>query len=372
MPQASKHPKVAIVADWITSTGGAERVIYQLHKALPNADIYTSTYENDNGSLFEGVGVKTSWMQKLPKKLRNYKLLTIPRQLYFGNLKLKGYDIVISAGSNEAKALRAPDGIHYNICYTPTLFYWIKPEQYLDKSGTGGINPLWRLSLKILMPIMKRWDHKAAQRPDVLLAISTEVQNRIKKHYNRESQILFPSGDMNRFKNNNSDRHGFVTFGRQVQHKRFDLAIAACNLAKVDLVVVGDGPEHERLQKMAGPTISFKTNVSDEDMVQYISKAEAFIFPNEEDFGIVAVEAQAAGTPVIAYRGGGALDTVVEGVTGEFFDKQTPEHLAKAIKKFDYKKYKHKDIVDNAKKFSNETFRKNIQKIVRNTKNKRK
>jgi glycosyltransferase involved in cell wall biosynthesis len=361
----SASPKVAIVCDWITGTGGAERVIRELHDLYPDAPIYTSTYEVENGTLFLNANIKTSWMQKLPKKLRKHQLLTIPRQWYFGRLKLKGYDIVISAGSSESKAVRVPDGIHINMCYTPTLQYWVKPEEYLNKDGSGGLNPVWRIGLKLLMPYVKRWDLKASKRPDKMYAISTAVQDRIRKYYGRDSELLYPPTDIERFANNGTQkRSGFVTFGRQVQHKRFDLAIAACNEAQVPLTVVGNGPEHDRLVQMAGSTINFKTNVSDTDMVKYISTAEAFIFPNEEDFGIVAVEAQAAGTPVIAYRAGGALDTVIEGVTGEFFDEQSSSSLAEVIKSFNYKLYNRQALLENAQKFSNEQFQKSIQIIV--------
>ena len=358
-------PKIAIVTSWITGTGGSERLVYQMHKTFPDAPIYTATYQPGNSKLFKTANIKTSWMQKLPKPLRRHQLLTIPRQWYFGHLKLKGYDIVISAGSSEEKAVRAPDGIHINICYTPTLQYWIKPDEYLNKDGSGGLNPVWRLGLKLLMPHVKRWDLKASKRPDQMYAISTSVQDRIKKFYNRDSELLYPPADIDRFATSGTqERKGFVTFGRQVQHKRFDLAIAACNEIQASLTVIGNGPEHDRLKKMAGPTISFKTNVSDDDMVKFISRAEAFIFPNEEDFGIVSVEAQASGTPVIAYRAGGALDTVIEGVTGEFFDKQTSSALANVLKNFNYKLYNTRAITDQAKQFSAEAFHTNISKIV--------
>jgi glycosyltransferase involved in cell wall biosynthesis len=362
----AKQPKIAIVTSWITGTGGSERVLYQLHKTFPEAPIYTATFEPGDSRLFKTATIKTSWMQKLPKTLRKHQLLTIPRQWYFGRLKLKGYDIVFSAGSSEEKATRAPDGVHINMCYTPSLQYWVKPEEYLNKDGSGGLNPVWRLGLRVLMPYVKRWDLKASKRPDKMYAISTAVQDRIKKYYGRESGLLYPPTDIERFANNGTQkRSGFVTFGRQVQHKRFDLAIAACNEAQLPLVVVGQGPEHERLKHMAGSTISFKSNVSDADMVKYISTAEAFIFPNEEDFGIVAVEAQAAGTPVIAYRAGGALDTVIEGVTGEFFDEQTSACIAEKLKSFNFKLYNRQSILENAQKFSNENFHENVQRIMK-------
>lgn len=362
--EKSSTPNIAIVCDWLTATGGAERVVEGLHSAFPDAPIYTSTFEAESSELFEGADIRTSWMQKLPKKLRKHQYLTIPRQWFFGRLRLHGYDIVISAGSNEAKAAQAPDGTHINICYTPTLQYWVKPENYLKK-GSDGLNPIWRLGLKTLLPWVRKWDLKAAQTPDVILAISTEVQNRITKFYDRESDILYPPADIERFAHDESTkRSGFVVFGRHVQHKRFDLAIAACNKIKAKLVVIGDGPDTPKLKAKAGPTIEFVGRLDDNRMVDYIASAEAFIFPNEEDYGIVAVEAQAAGTPVIAYRAGGALDTVVEGVTGEFFDEQSPEVLAAVLQKFDYTHYSHDNIVKNAERFSKQEFITNIQRIV--------
>ncbi len=358
-------PKIAIVTSWITGVGGAERVLFQLHQAFPDAPIYTATYEPGGSTLLKSADIRTSWMQKLPKFMRKHQLLTIPRQWHFGHMKLNSFDIVISAGSSEEKAVRVPDGVHINMCYTPSLQYWVKPEEYLNSDGSGGLNPVWRMGLKILMPYVKHWDLMASKRPDKMYAISSAVQDRIKKFYNRSSDILYPPTDTERFANSGTQkRSGFVTFGRQVQHKRFDLAIAACNEAQVPLTVVGNGPEHARLKQMAGSTISFKTNVSDADMVKYISAAEAFIFPNEEDFGIVAVEAQAAGTPVIAFRAGGALDTVIEGVTGEFFDEQSSASLAKVLKEFNYKIYNRQALLENAHRFSEQIFKDNIQEIV--------
>lgn len=364
LPKTKKR-RVAIVCDWLTNMGGAERVVLQIHRAFPDAPIYTSTYEPDKMLLFKDCDVHTAWFQKLPKFLRKHQLLTIPRQWYFGRLKLQGYDVVISLSGAEAKAVRAPDGVHINICNTPTLYYWVKPENYLQK-GSGGLNPLWRLGLKLLMPYAKRWDLNASQRADVMLAISTAVQQRIKNIYHRDSELLFPPADIERFTCDNiKERQGFVVFGRQVKHKRLDLAIQACNEAEKTLTVIGDGPEHERLVSLAGPTIVFKTNVSDQDIIKFVAASEAFIFPNEEDFGIVAVEAQAAGLPVIAFRAGGALDTVIDGVTGTFFDEQTPECLAEVLRKFNYKTFNREKIIQNAQKFSNESFQRSLRIVVK-------
>jgi glycosyltransferase involved in cell wall biosynthesis len=364
--QASNNatPKVAIVCDWLTNMGGAERVVLQLHRMFPDAPIYTSTYEKDKMPLFKKANVRTAWFQKLPKFLRKHQLLTIPRQWYFGHLKLRGYDVVISASGAEAKAVRAPDGVHINICYTPTLYYWIKPDNYL-KGGTDSVNIVWRLGLKLLLPYAKYWDEKVSKRPDSMYAISSAVQDRIKKYYNRDTEILYPPADIERFVNDGTQaRDGFVIFGRHVKHKRFDLAIKACNELQAKLTVIGDGPETKRLKALAGSSIVFRGRVPDDEMVNYISKAEAFIFPNEEDFGIVAVEAQAAGTPVIAYSAGGSLDTVIEGETGEFFDKQTVASLSNVLKSFNYKLYNRRTLLDNAERFSNEAFRQAVENSI--------
>ena len=353
--------KVAIVCDWIDEIGGAERVIHALHKMYPHAPIFTSTCnEVAKKTWLKNADVHTAWFQKLPTKIRKRQLLTLPRQWYFGHLKLKDYDVVISAGSAEAKATQVVNGTHIHLCYTPTLYYWVRPENYLKK-GADGVNALWRIGLKLLLPIVKKWDLKASKVPDVMYAISSDVQARIKRYYNRDSELLFPPVDIKRFAHDGkAKREGFVIAGRQATHKKIDLAIQACNETKKKLVVIGNGPEHDRLVRMAGPTIEFKTTVSDQDMVYYFSRAEAFIFPNQEDFGIVAVEAQAAGTPVIAYRAGGSLDTVVEGVTGEFFDKASVASLAEVLANFNYKLYNKVAIQDNAASFSEEMFARHI------------
>ena len=171
-------------------------------------------FEKDKMPLFKNADVRTAWFQKLPKSLRKHQLLTLPRQWYFGHLKLRGYDIVISAGGAEAKAVRAPDGTHINICYTPTLYYWVKPDNYLRK-GSDGLNIVWRTGLRLLLPYAKFWDKRASRRPDGMYAISSEVQKRIKKFYGRRSNILYPPTDLDRFANDGTQpREGFVVFGR--------------------------------------------------------------------------------------------------------------------------------------------------------------
>jgi glycosyltransferase involved in cell wall biosynthesis len=199
-----------------------------------------------------------------------------------------------------------------------------------------------------------------------MIANSTHTRKMISKYYGRESAVIFPPVDVERFaKFAARERHGFVTAGRQTPYKRFDLAVAACSELGLPLTVVGDGPEHDRLVKMAGPTVTFVTNASDEEVAKRIGAAEAFIFPTDtEDFGVIAVEAMAAGTPVIAYRRGGPLDFVVEGETGLFFDKLTTESLGEALKSFKPANFDSKIISKHAELYSVETFHKNIREFV--------
>jgi glycosyltransferase involved in cell wall biosynthesis len=187
---------------------------------------------------------------------------------------------------------------------------------------------------------MRKWDYQAAQKPDYFIANSKHTKAEIKKYYNRESVVIHPPVQIERFKPKEKlIRNGFLIAGRQTPYKRFDLAVEACTKLGVPLTVIGNGPEHNDLLNIAGPRVTFLTNVKDKDMPHYFQKAEAFIFPGIDDFGIVAVEAMAAGTPVIAYKAGGALDYVKENKTGLFFEEQSVESLCEALKKFNPSKF---------------------------------
>lgn len=367
VPPIMPNLKVAIVTDWLTNMGGSERVVLKLHKMFPEAPIYTSIFEPLRMPLFKTADVRTSWMQKLPTRLRRHQLLTIPRQWYFGHLKLKNYDLVISASGAEAKATRVSKGTHISYCYTPTQYYWVKTREYLKSDSVGKLSSVYRFGLRILMPFARRWDLKASKRPTTFIAISSIVQSRIKKIYGRNSTVIFPPVDTARFSvpiKKLKLRSGFVIAGRQVHHKRFDLAIRACNELGLPLTVIGKGPMHSRLRRMAGPTITFKTDVSDEQMPRFFHEASGFIFPNEEDFGVVAVEAMAAGCPVIAFRAGGSLDTIKENISGVFFDKQTVEDLKKAIVDFQKRHFSEDRIVIHAKEFDSSVFEAKMREYI--------
>jgi len=356
--------KVAIVCDWLVGIGGAERVVLELHKMFPAAPIYTSQYAPSEIDWFKNADVRTTWLQHVPKALR--KFLPVLRAWTFSRLDLSNYDLVVSATGAEAKAVKTGvNTTHICYCFAPTHYYWSRYDAYIQSPGFGHLDWLARFGLKMLVGPMRRWDCRAAQRPDYLIGISTHIQKEIKKYYGRDSSLIFPPVDIERFKSEAKvARHGFVIAGRQTPYKRFDLAIAACTTLNLPLLVLGNGPEHQKLQRIAGPSVTFIDIPSDEEVATDLKKAEAFIFPGLDDFGIVAVEAMAAGTPVIAYKGGGALDYIIPGQTGEFFDIESVDGLKKALENFNSQTYKPTDLVNQAKKFSPHVFQENLRKII--------
>lgn len=364
------QPKVAIVCEWLTGIGGAERVVLEVHRMFPDAPIYTSQYDPNKIDWFKDADVRTGWLQKLPTGLK--KFLPVLRALYFSRLDLTKYDLVITCNFGaEAKAVKTKKSAHVCLCNAPTHYYWSRFESYMQNPGfPRGLNWLARLGLRVLVAPMRRWDYRAAQNPDHMVAISTHIQSEIKKYYNRESTVIHPPVDTSRFHLPSTTSHipptkkGFVVTGRQTPYKKIDLAVAACTKLGLPLTVIGNGPDHEKLRNIAGPTITFASQLSDEEVVLQLASAEAFIFPGLDDFGIAPVEAMAAGTPVIAYHGGGALDYVTPGKTGEFFHEQTLESLIKALEKFNPKTYKADEIKRQAKKFSRENFQENLQDLL--------
>jgi glycosyltransferase involved in cell wall biosynthesis len=412
LPPSKSQLKIAIVCDWLIGTGGAERVVLELHRMFPEAPIYTSQYDKDSkvwygGEWFQDADVRTLWLQRLPKKLR--KFMPFLRAWAFARLDLSGYDLVLSSSGAEAKAVRtkpkarshrlgmlrkeaassgrsrtetygggaaeqltprsAADGgcLHICYCHSPTHYYWNRYEEYLDRPGFGRLDWLARLGLRLLASPLRRWDKHAALGPDVMIANSTHTQTMIKKYYKRDSEVVHPPVDIERFKpvGPQEPRQGFVTAGRQTPYKRIDLAVAACSQLKVPLIVIGNGPDHKKLEALAGRNITFLTSATDEDIVRHFQTALGFIFPtNVEDFGVTAVEAMAAGTPVIAYGKGGPLDYVVPGKTGLLFEKQTVESLVKTLEAFKPERFDAKEIAAAAKQFSVAAFRQNFNELI--------
>lgn len=362
----AKDLRVAIVHDWLVG-GGAERVVYELHNMYPDAPIYTS-YSTDSWRKQLDGKVVTGFLQHWPfSRLR--KFIPILRIWWFTRLNLNGYDLVISSSGAEAKGIKVPKGtIHINYCHAPTHYYWSRYDEYLAHPGFGVFDPLARLGLKLLVGPLRRWDYKAAQRPDYLIANSTHIKNEIRKYYGRDAVVINPPVIIDRFKDAKADkRHGFLTGGRLTPYKRNDLAVQACTKLNLPLTVYGDGPDRKRLESMAGPTVTFTGFVSDQEVVRLFASSEAYIFPLLDDFGVVGIEALAAGTPVIAYKAGGALDYVEEGKTGTFFAKQSVDSLAKSLQSFNQKRFDSADIKARAKHFSPDEFRKSVKKFVQLT-----
>jgi glycosyltransferase involved in cell wall biosynthesis len=364
--------KVAIVCDWLTGIGGAERVVLELHRLYPGAPIYTSQYDPSKIDWFADADVRTGWLQTLPTSLK--KFLPALRAWYFSRLDLSDYDLVISSSGAEAKGIKTgKNTIHISYIHSPTHYYWIRHDEYLQNPGFArGLNWLAKLGLKLLVGPLKRWDRRAAKHPDYLIANSTHTQAMIKRYYRRDSEVIHPPVETDRFRIRGNVkpplRHGFVVAGRQTPYKRFDLAIAACDELKIPLVVIGDGPDHKRLEKLAnklpGRGTTFLTNTSDTSIVEHFQSALGFIMPNMDDFGIVAVEAMAAGTPVIAYNKGGALDYVTPR-TGLFFERQTAKALAKVLETAASKSFDHEAIATQAEQFGVATFTKNMQTYIK-------
>lgn len=368
---AKKTPKIAIVADWLTNMGGAEKVVLALHEAFPDAPIYTSTYSSEAMPEFADCDVRTTSLQTMPKLLRKlHKFFPILRVRAFQELDLSEFDIIISSSSAEAKQVRKtrPDQVHICYCHTPIRYYWSHYNEYKADPGFGWLNPFIRLAMPLLVPILKKRDYEAAQKVDVFIANSTAVQQRIKKYYGRTSTIIYPAVETTRFTPARKRDDYYVALGRQVPYKRIDLAVQAATDLGVTLKVYGNGSEHQKLTAIAGPTVEFYTDrfsdASDTNVTEALNHAKGFIFPTEEDFGIVQVEALAAGAPVIALGRAGALDIVEEGVSGVLFKDQNADSLANAIRYAESIKFTPATLQRKAKRFDKTLFITKIRKIV--------
>lgn len=359
---------MAIVADWMVG-GGAELVVEQLSKMYSDAPIFTSYCTDEWRNRLGKDRVQTGILQIWPfPKIR--KFIPLLRALWFSQLNLSQYDLVISSSGAEAKFVKhIGKARHISYIHAPTHYYWDRYEAYVENPGFGKLNWLARFGLRFLVGPMRKWDYKAAQRPDILIANSTHTQTKIRQYYSRDSVVIYPPVDIGRFSatsvrdEDRKSRRGFVVVGRQVPYKKIDLAIRACSDLELPLTVIGNGPEHDKLVEMAGPSVRFMPNASDVEIAEELGRAEALIFPGEDDFGIVMVEALASGCPVIAYRSGGALDIVVEAKNGVFFNKLTVKSLKATLKNFN-PSFSAKELQSLANQFSAEEFIHNYRKVI--------
>ncbi|PIR79685.1 MAG: glycosyltransferase family 4 protein [Candidatus Levybacteria bacterium CG10_big_fil_rev_8_21_14_0_10_35_13] len=360
--------RIALVYDRVNKWGGAERVLLALHEIFPDAPLYTAVYSSQKAKwakLFSKV--IPSFLQKIPLTSTNHEFLGIFTPIAFEAFNFEEYDLVISVTSEAAKGIiTKPKTLHICYCLTPTRYLWSAHDFYFRNppSKFKFIPHFWYLS-RPFVKYLKYWDKIAAQRPDEYIAISSEVKKRIEKFYNRKSTIMFPPLMLsNVMPIKPKEKDYFLIVSRLVPYKKIDIAIKVFNELGFPLKIIGSGGEEKKLKKMANSNVEFLKNLSDEKLYGYYQNAKALIFPGVEDFGLSMVEAQYFGKPVVAFRGGGALDIVKEGVTGEFFNEQSVKSLKNVLEKFDHKLYNEKSCSENSQNFSFEHFRQELLRFI--------
>jgi len=362
--------KIAIVHDWLTNLGGGERVVETLHRGYPDAPIYTSVYNAKSLNMLKDATIKTSYLQRWPLSKRKHQFYPVLRTLAFEGFDFSDYDVVISSSSAESKGvITNTETLHIAYIHTPTRYYWSGYNDYLKDPGFGLLDPLAKKMLPLFVGKMRNWDYAAAQRPDVMVANSQTVSDRIKKYYNRDSHVVYPPVDTQRFKNKKAiEGDYYLVVSRLIPYKKVDLAVKACTQLNKKLIVVGDGSEKASLKSTAGPQVQFISDADDAKVTGLYLNCKAFIFTAYEDFGITAVEAMAAGKPVIAFGKGGASESVLDNKTGLFFDEQSVQSLAEAINKFESLQFDAQEIIDRAEEFSEAVFLDRVRAIIENNK----
>ena len=355
--------KIALVHDYLVQDGGAEKVLEVLQETWPEAPTFVLFFDEKKMPGFVGKDIRTSFLQRFPFATKKYQWYISLMPTATEHYDLREFDVVISSTSAFAKGvITRPDAIHICYCHTPTRYLWTDTKSYIEELRVP------KFVKAILPPVLSQlrmWDQQAANRVDFFVANSQTVSDRIKKYYRRDSEVIFPPVATNHFHISPKPKTYFLTGGRLVAYKRFDMVIDACNKTGVPLKIFGNGPVEKALRKRAHANIEFVGRVSEKEQRELYANAKAFIHPQEEDFGITPVEAMASGTPVIAYRKGGATETVKEGVSGEFFDEQSWEILADHLTKFNPSKYDPNKIKAHAEQFNQERFVEKMKEIVK-------
>ncbi|MBB1565352.1 glycosyltransferase [Candidatus Gracilibacteria bacterium] len=359
--------KIAIVCDWIKDMGGAEVVLAQLLEIFPEADIFTSIFFQKGNPIFDGKKIITSSIQNIPLLNKSHKLALTLRPKAFERFDFSGYDIVISSTTAESKGIiTKPETLFICYCHTPTRYFWSHYHEYINMMEFGILNPIGKWFMPRLVHNLRKWDFLAAQRPDYFLANSKNTKNRIKKYYNREAEVVYPGIDTEKFIFSSEKKDFYLYVGRCIPYKKFDLIVDAFNKngKKIVIITNTDNKLFRNLKNISKENISWKLNISFEEIKKYYSEAKAFLFPPEEDFGLVPIEAMASGTPVIAFGKGGALETVVNSETGVFFSEQTVESLNEAIERFEKLSFDYDKIKKHSEKFDKKYFKQNILEFI--------
>jgi glycosyltransferase involved in cell wall biosynthesis len=357
-----RFPRVAVVHDWLTIPGGSEQVVLELLEMFPQAELFTSVYDPAPWpALITDRTVHSSYLNRIPGAVRHYpKLLPLMNHAFL-SFDLSGFDLVLSSSHACAKNVRTPPGaLHVCYCHTPMRYAW--EEGFLEGEDVGSVT---RLMLPRLLARLRRQDLAGAAGPDVFVANSRHVAERIKRCYGRSAEIVHPPVDVGHFLSlARAPSDFYLTFGRVVPYKRVDLAVAACARLGRALEVAGDGRALGAVRASGGGGAKFLGKVSEAERDRLLGGARALLFPGEEDFGIVPVEAQAAGVPVIAYGIGGAEESVLDGQTGVLFNEQTVAGLAAAIERFEGLDLDASQIRENARQFGRERFRREMADVI--------
>lgn len=355
--------RVAIVHYWLLSMRGGERVLEELCRMYPDADLFTHVAAPD--ALSETIRrhrITESWIARLPGARKHYQKYLPLMPFALEHLDLRGYDLVISSESGPAKGvIVSPDAVHICYCHSPMRYVWNMYHDYRERAGW-----LARKLMPWLMPLLRVWDSSTALRVDRFVANSRTTAGRVWRYYRRDAQIVHPPVDLSRFAVRRDKDDYFIHLGALVGYKRADLVVQAFNRLGYRLLVMGDGEELERVKALAGPNIEFVIGASDSEVASRLQRARALVFAAEEDFGIVPLEATACGTPVIAFGRGGAMETVVEGLTGIFFQEQTVASIIDAVQRFleIENRFDGESMRAHAERFGAERFRAELGRAI--------
>jgi glycosyltransferase involved in cell wall biosynthesis len=354
--------KIALVHDYLTQKGGAERVFELLCQQYPDADVFTSLYDADRTIEMGERLVHTTFLQKIPGAAKHFRLMAPFYYPAFRSLDLQDYDLIISSSTSFAKSVRKrPDAKHVCFCHNVTRFLW-DTETYLREYGDyRHFYPM----IERVFRMMRKADLRYSQEPDLYIANSSVVARRIRQVYGKQAIVINYPIDSKKFIFSEKKSDFYLASARLLRYKRIDVIVEALNWLGLPLVITGDGPERERLESQALPNIRFVGHISDEERCKLMSEARSVIVAALEDYGLVPIEANASGTPVIAYGAGGVLDTQLHGHTGMLFKRQTPEALQSALLKAQKTKWDYKKICEHAmNQFSEPVFFSKVERIL--------
>ncbi len=365
--------KKALVHDWYYVNGGAEKVIHSFVNIWNDLEHYALVdflKEEDREFILKGAKVKTSFIQKLPTAKSNHRKFLQLFPYAIEQFDLQDYEVVISSSASIAKGvLTNANQLHICYCHSPMRYAWDLYHPYLEAANLKkGLKA--KYAKKVLHKI-RIWDVISSNRVDYFVANSNYIARRIKKLYRREATVIYPPVDVKSFTLQEKKEDYYLTASRMVSYKKLDLIVSAfAKMPNKKLIVVGDGPDYNKIKKIATKNVEMKGFVPKSDLIKYMQNTKAFVFAAEEDFGIISVEAQACGTPVIAYGKGGSLETILENKTGVFFKEQTEESIIEAVTKFEKIVFNSNAIRKNAEKFSKERFEKEFEEFVQKKVNK--